>query len=181
MLVSLTFDADPLIAWRAVDALGRAAGRVADSDPEFVRSHLRRLHWFMSDESGAICWFAPQAMAAIVRARPELFSDYADIVFSLILTTEEEDLAHFRSGILWAIGTLAPIAPEKIDAVIPAVVACLDMEDSQVRGTAVWCLKQAGRADFLAGRDDLGCDERPVEFYSNQRIERTTVAALVVS
>lgn len=135
----------------------------------------------MSDESGAICWFAPQAMAAIVRARPELFSEYANIVFSLILTTAEEDLAHFRSGILWAIGTLAPIVPDKADAVIPAVVACLEMDDSQVRGTAVWCLKRAGRADLLAGRDDLGCDDGPVEFYSNQRIERTTVAALVVS
>jgi len=41
-LLSLTFDADPLIGWRAVEAMGAAAARIADDDPDFVREHLRR-------------------------------------------------------------------------------------------------------------------------------------------
>jgi hypothetical protein len=181
ILVSLTFDADPAIAWRAVEALGFAAHRVADGNPEFVLGQLRRLHWFMSDESGAVCWYAPQAMAEIVRHRPDLFHDYVDIVFSLIHATAEEDLAHFRPGILWAIGRLAPAAPDKADSVLPTVVECLELRDPQARGLAVWCLKQAGRMDLLAERNDLLSDDGAVEIYENRRLQQTSVRALLDS
>jgi hypothetical protein len=181
MLVSLTYDANPVIAWRAVEALGLAANRVAEKNPEYVRGHLRRLHWFMNDESGAVCWFAPQAMAEIVRRRPDTFADYIDIVFSLLHTTEEEDLAHFRPAILWAIGRLAPVALDKAESVLPAVADCLELRDPQVRGLAVWCLKQAGREDLLAGRNHLRSDSGSVEIYKNRRLEQTSVRTLVDS
>jgi hypothetical protein len=188
ILVSLTFDADRVIAWRAVEALGLAADRVAEDNPEFVRGHLRRLHWFMSDESGAVCWYAPQAMAEIVRHRPDMFHDYAEIVFSLIHTTAEEDLAQFRTGILWAIGRLAPVALGLAESVLPAVVNCLAHRDPQVRGLAVWCLRQTRRDDLLAaqdtlvaGRDGLDADDGAVEIYRNRRLEQTSVRALLDS
>lgn len=65
-LIALTLDADELIGWRAVKALGLASAVVADHDPEFVRGILRRLMWMMNDESGSIGWRAPQAMGAII-------------------------------------------------------------------------------------------------------------------
>ena len=49
ILVSLTFDADKQIAWRAVEAMGIAAESVARDDPQFVRNHLRKLYWLLSD------------------------------------------------------------------------------------------------------------------------------------
>jgi methylated-DNA-[protein]-cysteine S-methyltransferase len=58
-LVSLTYDRDPQIGWRAVEALGLAARRVAKNDPGYVREHVRRLYWLISEESGGICWHAP--------------------------------------------------------------------------------------------------------------------------
>ena len=178
ILVSLTFDANPVIAWRAVEALGLAADRVANSNPEFVLGQLRRLHWFMSDESGAVCWYAPQAMAEIVRHRPDTFHDYVEIVFALIHATAEEDLAHFRPGILWAIGRLAPVAPDEAEPVLPTVAECLEFRDAQVRGLAVWCLKQAGRMDLLAGRNDLLSDDGTVEIYESRQLQQTSVRAL---
>lgn len=179
VLVSLTFDADAVIAWRAVEAMGMAADRIAEKDPEYVRNHLRRIHWLMSDESGGVCWYGPQALSEIVRRRPDVYAEYADIVISFIHTVAEEDLAHFRAGILWAIGRLAPVVPEGVAPVLSAVVACLDEPDSQARGMAVWCLKQAGRQDLLANRPDLLVDDGPVELYESGRLERTTVSALV--
>jgi len=181
VLVSLTFDAEPLIAWRAVEALGLAADRVADGNPDFVRGHLRRLHWFMSDEAGAVCWFAPQAMAEIVRRRPETFPDYLDIVVSLIHTTAEEDLAHFLPGILWAIGTVAPLTADNAQSALNKVGKCLDHGDSQVRGMAVWCLRQMRREKELAGREHLRLDDGVVEIYANHRLETTTVRELLGS
>jgi len=178
VLTSLTFDADPLIAWRAVEAMGMAAARIADDQPEFVREHLRRLHWLLSEESGGICWRAPEAMAEIVHRRPARFADWAPIVAHLILEAAEEDLRHFRPGMLWAIGRLGPLAAGDED-VAAAVIAALDHPDPQVRGTAVWSLGRIGRTDALADRRDLCVDDGKVDHFEEGDLHRTTVAGLV--
>jgi hypothetical protein len=179
VLVSITYDPDPLIAWRAVEAMGAASERIAGDNPEFIRSHLRRLHWLLSEESGGICRHAPQAMAEIVRRSPDLFADYAPITISLLEDMAEEDLdSGFRPAVLWAIGRLAPVAPERVEAVLPAVEACLDNPDPQVRGVAVWCLAQAGGHDRISARGDLKSDEGPVRLYGGGKLVDTTVGEL---
>lgn len=180
VLVSLTYDANPVIAWRAVEAMGSAAERVAESNPEFVRGHLRRLHWLLSEESGGICRHAPQAMAEIVRRNPELFSDYTPIVASLLVDMAEEDLASgFRPAVLWAIGRLGSEAADHIEAVVPAVAKCLDDPDPQVRGMAVWCLVQTGNERILTDKANLQSDDGPVDLYEDGQIHRTCVRELV--
>jgi len=178
-LVSLTFDADPQIGWRAIEALGQAAQRVAQEDPDYVREHLRRLYWLISEESGGICWHAPEAMAEIVRHEPGLFADYLPIVVHLIVSIEKEDLEHFRAGTLWAIGRLGPLAGDYVEDVHGAVAAALNDPDAQVRGTAVWCLGRVGRVSTLAGRSDLLSDEGAVALYEKGVLERTSVGELV--
>ena len=178
-LTSLTFDPDPQIGWRAVEAMGLAAARIAESSPRFVRNHLRRLNWLMSEESGGVCWRAPEAMAEIVRHRPDLFDDFSSIVVSFILTLAEEDLDHFRAGILWAIGRLGPLVGGHILAVIPAITSALDDSDPQVRGMAAWCLGKIGEGGLLGDREDLLRDEGPVDFYEEGLLSRTRVSDLV--
>jgi hypothetical protein len=177
-LVSLTFDPDPQIGWRAVEAMGLAAGRIARDDPDYVRNHLRRLYWLISEESGGQCWRAPEAMAEVISRQPQRFADYTPIVVHLIQEMAEEDLQHFRPGTLWAIGRLASVAGDHIPAVLPQVTAALDDADPQARGMAVWCLGQVGRADLMAGRSDLLADEGPVDLYEDGKLQRTTVGAL---
>ena len=178
VLTALTFDADPLIAWRAVEAMGLAAARIADDQPEFVREHLRRLHWLLSEESGGICWRAPEAMAEIVHRRPALFADWVPIVAHLILEAAEEDLAHFRPGMIRAIGRLGPLVAGDED-VAPAVIGALDHPDAQVRGTAVWSLARLEWTEVLTGRPDLASDDGRVEFYEEGLLHHTTVARLL--
>jgi hypothetical protein len=179
LLIAMTFDRDPLVGWRAVEALGAAAKRIAGDDPDAVRELLRRLYWLMSEESGGICWRAPEAMAEIIRRRPDLGADYVPIVVSLLTEMAEEDLAHFRPGVLWAIGRLGPAAAgSHLEAVLPAVVDCLDHPEPQVRGMAAWCLGQCGRGGLLAGRDALLADESPVTLYEEGQLARTTLGEL---
>jgi HEAT repeat protein len=179
ILVSLTFDMDPQIAWRAVEALGTAARRVAADDPDYVREHLRRLYWLISEESGGICWRAPEAMAEIVRHNAALFADYIPIIVFLVLNMAEEDLAHFKAGTLWAIGRLGSLAADHVEEVRDVVMAALDDPDPQIRGTAAWCLGELGQTEVLADRPDLLADEAPVTFYEGESLELTSVAALV--
>ena len=54
-LVSLTYDPDRLVSWRAVEAMGLACDRIAHEDPECVVQHVRRLYWLITEESGGIC------------------------------------------------------------------------------------------------------------------------------
>jgi HEAT repeat protein len=178
-LVTSTYDADPRISWRAVEALGAAASRVAENDPDAIRHLLRRLLWLVNDESGGICWRAPEAMAEILWHQPILFADHIPIVTSLIENLAEEDLEHFRAGTLWAIGRLAVAGADHIPHLIPTVSSALDDSNPRARGMAVWCLREVGRADLLADRPDLLADEEAFDLYEDGAIRRTTVSELV--
>ncbi len=177
-LVPITYDADTTVAWRAVEAIGLCAARVADRDPGVGREQLRRLFWLLSEESGGICWRAPEAMAEIVRRRPDLYADWIPIVTHLLVELAEEDLRHFKPGVLWAIGTLGPLTDGQLDEVLPAIVAALDDPDPAARGMAVRALDRVGRADLLAGREDLLDDEGTVELYENRISTEVTVGSL---
>jgi hypothetical protein len=177
-LLSLTFDADPQIGWRAVEGMGIAAARIADTDPGPVQEHLRRLVWLLNEESGGICWRAPEAIAEIAHQRPALFASYVPIVIHLLLEMAEEDLGHFRAGILWAIGRLGASGEGYVHEVLPAINAALNHADSQVRGMSVWCLTQLGRTELLAGHSDLLGDDGPVDLYEDGVLTRTSVGQL---
>ena len=91
----------------------------------------------------------------------------------------EEDLEHFRAGILWAIARLGPLAAAHMPAVRSAVLSALEHPDSQVRGMAVWCLAHTGQAPLLADRPDLLGDEGPVDLFEDGFLVSTRVGRLV--
>jgi HEAT repeat protein len=107
-LTALTYDLEPTIADQAVITLGQAAGVISDTDPEFVRGHLRRLFWLLNDESGSIGWRAAEAIGEIIRARPEHFTEFVPNLIAL-LDMEPEDAPRFRSGVLHAIARIAEV------------------------------------------------------------------------
>ena len=178
-LIALTYAADPQIGCRAVEAIGVAAFRISEDDPDRVRDLLRRLMWLVNDESGGICWRAPEAMAEILRRRPTLYPEYIPIVTSLLVNLEREDLEHFRVGVLRALGRLGPLAADHFRDVASAVVSALSHTDPQVRGMAAWCLGEVGRADLLLEQRDLCVDDGSVTLYEDGSISRATVSQLV--
>jgi methylated-DNA-[protein]-cysteine S-methyltransferase len=177
VLTSLTFDPEPLIAWRAVEAGGRVGARLAQDDPEFVRDHLRRLFWLLTDESGGIAWRAPEAIGEIIRGRPHDFSAFIPRLLAL-LEMEPEDLVRFQAGTLWAIGRLAEVLPHAVEPAVPSIVSALKNPDSQVRGLAVWCLEKLRKAGLLLSESARQVEDGPVDLYVEGHIIRTSVAEL---
>ncbi len=173
------YDQDDLVRWRAVDALGRLTADLANSDAESVRNMLRRLEWSTNDESGMINWHAPEAIASIIQWQPDLFADHVPIVVGLITNMAEEDLDHFRPGVLWAIGHLGKAATDHVREVLPAITAAFDDADAQVRGMAVWCLGRTGHARQLAERPELLNDDWPVDLYEDGELTSTSVGLLL--
>ena len=176
-LTALTYDPEPLLSWRAVSALGVAAGCIADQDAEYVRVHLRRLMWLLNDESGGIGWRAPESMGEIIRARPQLFGTFIPIVIA-VLDMEPEDAPPFRPGTLWALGRLAQVAFDEIYPALPWIIPCLKDPHAQTRGMAVWCLMQLHQGRTVVELQSLVQDEKPVLVFQNGEILNTTVSQL---
>jgi hypothetical protein len=179
-LTALTYDLQPLISWRAVEAMGLAAGHISDEDPEFVRAHLRRLMWLLSDESGSIGWHAPEMIGEILRSRPTRFAEFIPILIS-ILDMEEEDVVRFRAGALWAIGRIAQVTPEAVQPATGRVLPLLEDQDPQIRGLAAWCLGHLATTAPLAAHAELLSDEGQVDFYADGRLVSTTVGRLALA
>jgi len=177
-LVSLTFDHDLLVVWRAIEAMGMAVKEVAKTDKRYAKEHMRRLYWLITEEAGAVFWRAPECMAECCAQLPKLFKNHVPIAFHLLETLEKEDLEHFRPGTIWAIGRLIDHAKQDLPTVLPLVIQALDRPDSQSRGMAVWCLGVVGETEALAERPDLLEDQGIVALYEDREVSETTVGRL---
>jgi len=177
-LIALTFDSDLQVIWRAIEAMGLSVERLVGSNKGYVKEHMRRLYWLITEEAGAVFWRAPECMAECCVRLPTLFKSHVPIAFHLLETLEEEDLEHFRPGTLWAIGRLIGVAGEDLHTVLPLVIEALDRPDPQARGMAVWCLGEVGETGVLEERSDLLEDQGPVDLYRDRAVEKTTVGCL---
>jgi HEAT repeat protein len=176
-LITLTYDEDPLIHWRALDAIGRCASQMCSTRPEMLKNLLRRLFWQMSDEAGAIAWHAPETIGEIVCADPRAFAGFIPLTVSL-LDLEPEDLPRFLPGILYALGRIGQKAPDSVKQGLPGILEALKEENAQTRAMAVWCLGRIGESKVLKQRPELAQDQGAAVVYKDEQLASTTVAAL---
>jgi hypothetical protein len=177
-LIRLSYDPDPLISWRAIDAIGRCAGYLAVNRAEGMKNYLRRLFWMMSDESGSVAWHAPEAIGEIIRSDPRAFADFIPMTASL-LEMEPEDRPPFLPGILYALGRIGEVAPRPLHPPLPQIVDALAENDAQARAMAVWCLGQLGAKNLLIEHPDLAHDNGQALVYRNEQILQTTISCLL--
>ncbi len=142
MLTSLLFDVEPIIFWRAIEAMGWAAAVVAQHDLERVRLQIRNLLWMMNDESGGLCRRAPEAIAEMLINVPELIPEYVTLLPGYLW---EEP---FERGIRFAIYRVATECPETQ----PALTSCLgdlikslEHPSESIRGYSLLALKPLHR------------------------------------
>jgi hypothetical protein len=176
-LVTLTFEADALTRWRALDAIGRCAARLCAIRTEALKNLLRRLFWMMGDESGAIVWHAPEAIGEIIRSDPYRFADFIPTTLAL-LDLEPEDRPPFLPGILYALGRIGEAAPHTVEAALPGIIESLADADSQARAMAVWSLGQLGQHKILSRFRDLAEDPGEALVYRREQLVSTTVGRL---
>jgi hypothetical protein len=137
-LISLLYDMEPLVFWRAIEAIGVAAGVVAKYDHERVRKHIRNLLWMMNDESGALCRRAPEAIGEILINVPDLIDEFAHILPSFLW---EEP---FERGIRCAIYRVGGMRPETrviYAGCIGDLIKSLGHDSESIRGYSLFALK----------------------------------------
>lgn len=138
VLQSLLFDPDPVVQWRAVEAVGRVSAVRAREDLERVREMVRRTLWLMNDESGGVLWLGPPVLGAVMANVPELCDELLPVLASFL---EEEP---FRVGARWALWRVALARPAAVaGAAAASLAASLADPDPAVRGHAALALATA--------------------------------------
>jgi hypothetical protein len=178
-LVTLTFDSDIQVVWRAVEAMGLSVEALAPADPDRVKEHMRRLCWLVNEESGGVLWRAPECMAECSARLPRLLAEFVPIALHLLETLAEEDLRHLRPGALWAVGRLGRLVPGDLPSLLPLVEKALDDPDPQARAMATWALGEVGEGRRLRDRPHLLRDPASALLYRHRVVREISVGALV--
>ncbi len=166
MLLQFLYDPEDLLHWRALEGLGQVAG----VQPGQVQKLITRLLWLLNEDSGSFGWGAAAALGEIGRGNPLLVQEIIPMFCGFL----EEEFS--RAPMLWGLGRLAEVAPERLSEVLPMIVPFLTSTDPQVRALAAWALGKAGYGGAAADLQTLLSDDRPVAIYDREELRRTTVA-----
>lgn len=168
VLISLTYDKKSVISWRAIEAIGLAAGRLAPRDPEAVRNLTQRLLWMMRDESGNNPWGVPEILGEIVRNCSGL-DDLAPIIASF---HDEEML---RPGVLRALERIAEAKPDLVRTSLSLVEMYLKDANPVVRTYSVMLGGCLHLVELLPAIERLADDDSAVMLYEQGDLVRATV------
>ncbi|MFO0754733.1 MAG: HEAT repeat domain-containing protein, partial [Thermodesulfovibrionales bacterium] len=172
LLISLSYDREDVLTWRAGEALGSISRAFAHDRVEVIRDTIRRLLWSMGEESGGIGWSAAEALGEIVAGNPDGLADIVPLIWSF----REEEM--FRAGILWAMGRIASVRPGLVRFILEELPFFLGDPNPAVRGYAVWVLgileKEGVRGQVGALRDDPAL----VPFYRDGDLVTRTVGEI---
>lgn len=173
-LISLSYDKEDVISWRAMEAMGKVARAMTPERIDVVRDVIRRLLWSMGEESGGIGWSAAELLGEIIVSNPEKFADIIPIVWSF----REEDM--FRAGVVRAMWRIGSVSQEKISFVFEDVEPLLCDNDPQVRAYGFLLASLSNDKLFVSSAcDRLKNDESYIMLYRNGELTGTTIAKLV--
>ncbi len=159
VLWSLTFDADELVRWRAVEAIGVVAAWLAESDVEHLRAFIRRLLWSMNDESGGVGWHAPETLGEILVNAPSLVGEYGTLLLRFCRESPFEQGAHL------AVCRVARVDPTPLLEGVDQLAASLEDTDPTVRGHAALALGVMRSQRHRSAVGALQTDPSPVRRY----------------
>jgi len=169
ILISLSYDKNKYISWRAIEAIGLLSKEIAKSDTETVRNIVGRLLWMIRDESGGIGWSVPETLGEIVRNNPQLCADIAPIIASF------HDEKMLTAGVLWALGRIGKINDETVGYAIPIILPYLQSADHTLRSYAAFALGRVGAIGAVSKLEQLRSDDNEVTFYEYGDLHRKTV------
>ncbi len=137
-LISFLPSPDETIKYRAAAALGAVVARLADSNIEAAREIIRRLHWSLTEESGAIGWGAPEAIGEICAHHAGLAAEFGAVLLSYICEPNHLGNPVLLRGALWGIGRLAEAQPQLLRqyGVVEKIKPYLESPDETLRETA---------------------------------------------
>jgi hypothetical protein len=178
-LFSFLYSLDETVKWRAVSAMGAVIAKLARSEIESARIIMRRFIWNLNDESGGIGWGSPEAMGETLARSKRLADEYTDILLSYIRPDgnflEHENL---QRGVLWAVGRLARVRPQRVTHCTAFVLSYLQTRDLILNGHTLWALSAFPPVDESTAIQRFVDDKRHIRIYYEGRFKDYTLAQL---
>ena len=159
ILLSITYDAEELIRWRTIEAIGKVARVQAKFNIEKVRDFVRRLLWLMNDESGGLGWHAPEMIGEILVNVPVLIENTADLLPSFL---QEEP---FERGTHLAIYRVASVDSKPFLKSAAELSKSLSNSDPLIRSYAVLALGFIGAKPYRNSIEKLLEDQEQIVLY----------------
>ncbi len=169
ILISLAYDKEDILCWRAIEAMGRAAAAVGEGDPALVRGIVQRLLWSLCDESGGMAWSAPEMLGEIVLNAPRLCADIPPLIISL------HDEPIFLKGVLRAAGRLIHDGIVDVAEIEDLALQSLHHEDPAVRGLALYALSGDKSSEVVNKISNMINDYGLFKIYRDHELIETTV------
>ncbi len=179
-LLSLIYQVDQQVKYRAVVLLGRVMNKLASEDMEAARVVMRRILWSLNEESGGIGWGMPEALGEIMAMNRPLAEEYGHILVSYMREECYLELPALQRGLMWGLGRLAESYPEKILAFQGDghMQMYLESEDMEVVGLASrnFGILKTPEAAYWIGK--LYDEEKEVRIFKDGVFIDTTVGKL---
>ena len=137
-LLSGVYQVDEVFKWRSILALAAVMNDLAHEDMEQARVVMRRIMWSLNEESGGIGWGMPEAMGEIMAQNRALAEEFGHMLVAYMREECYLELPAMQRGLMWALGRLAEVYPEKLlqfDA-DGYMELYLESPDSEVRALA---------------------------------------------
>ena len=160
--------------WHAISALEALAEAYAADNEEIYRNVIRRAVWAMADESGNVPWAAPEMMTAVIKACPQHYREFVKI---MITNGLDSPMCHL--GVLWSVGHLGSDYLNEIEPFMNRIMKFLDHKDGELRGTAVWALKQLQYDPAFAKINSMADDTAEVWIYEDGTLQQKTISQIV--
>ncbi|MEJ5377012.1 MAG: DVU0298 family protein [bacterium] len=173
---------EPMLRWRAVEAVGFLVSKLMREDKESARDVIRRLLWSLNEESGSIGWGAPEALAEILAREKGLAQEFLPIFVSFLKT---DDLMRMPEGIargfLWGVFRLGELYQDELGKpdVLDSIKAFLASADSSTRGMAVLALKKFQSSKSLEGAHNLSHDQGIFTFMDQGKIHHMSISEVL--
>jgi hypothetical protein len=175
VLFSLALDEDHLISWRAIEFIGRLAGREAEGQLENMRDMIRRLLWLMNDESGGLGWHSPEMIGEILMNVPSLIDEYGRLLLAYL---REEP---FENGVHEAIARISELRPDLYIDSAEELVKSLEATQASTRyyaAAALWSIDPESQQKNLARMLGDPGNVEIYDFHSGQLINSTVGESL---
>ncbi len=181
-LIGLFCSREALLRWRAGVAVGAAAARLAEEDPESARVVMRRLLWNLNDESGGIGWGCAEALGEAAARSERLAAEYGRLIVSF-LDPDVVLVNHpsLQLGALWALGRLAAARPAVASPAGSLLSPFLNSEDAACRGLAARAARRIDPEGHARRLAELAADEARLLWFDGVRLLETTVAAMAAA
>ena len=170
-----------LVKFRSISLLGAVAARTEPVSIERVRILMRKLMWYLNEESGGMGWGAPEAMGEVMMNCERMGLEFGSILVSY-LDPDGNYLEHeaLQTGVLWGIGTLVEkVMPYDPDNLLHLITPFLGADDAVKRGFAARAVLNMGVDPNSIPLHLLESDGSVIDIFNGWHFRRTSIARIV--